>query len=658
MTGAHAKDVPCRQLAVICMSAALVSLTGCAALSTGASLVVDVEVYNGPLTMSVPSQSGETLGLLDGAMDAFRNYISAFGTEFPASRADLYDYCKAFETRMRAKTDPPEDPQGVAAQVDLCFETARIERKLRGLHASFERLAKAQKSLQEVMSKAVSELQEATNDSNVEVQTAANRGIETLAEAAASLDTAVEERSFRLVTTNLNNRLQQDVRDSSNTPKVAEVLERTAKAVSREGISAPEPENAKQPDNTARYLPEPDPLADLSQIVSVTSFLRDRALYWSAPFIATSLTDRPARGRLAAFQHLAGYYANLIEVRAELIAKQGGHNGERRIERNRLPTSDYLKDASATEYLSLHSWYNASKQWHLPGGRHFGPELGQTPDGLSVEDRIRSAKTLFASRYWSQVNEVYASGQGETRMALIKDDIGNWSLKSFDSNPEELLSAYREATLAGLQTVVRLAKKSTAPEGGVLEFAGELSRGRIGSGQALANVDEGIRKTRADTRTSIDAIQAQFVAQRDALDKAVATAEEQMATKQKEANTALENVQAKQADLTKATVRRDDAIAEPASAERIAQLKAEALQLERELLDLKLKQAELQKGLDTAQSETTAAKERRRIAGDRALEAARNELRSHRRAIAAIREVSSPAVEQQKDAGASPATSK
>jgi hypothetical protein len=148
--------------------------------------------------------------------------------------------------------------------------------------------------------------------------------------------------------------------------------------------------------------------------------------------------NRARQELLPQFQHLTAYYADLLETRVDLLAKQKGVDGLEAIPFDELPTADYLRDASAAESLGLFDWYNTSKTQPSPGGPHTVLGLGLSPDRITVEDRIRAAKTLFAGRYWSQVNEVFASGQGEVRIALIKDDISNWNLV-VDSNPEELL---------------------------------------------------------------------------------------------------------------------------------------------------------------------------------------------------------------------------
>ena len=60
---------------------------------------------------------------------------------------------------------------------------------------------------------------------------------------------------------------------------------------------------------------------------------------------------------------------------------------------------------------------------------------------------------LVTDTHWSKVNSVFAAGQGNVRMAFIKDDIGNWNLKSFANDPTELVNAYKNAGLAALKAV-------------------------------------------------------------------------------------------------------------------------------------------------------------------------------------------------------------
>jgi len=94
-----------------------------------------------------------------------------------------------------------------------------------------------------------------------------------------------------------------------------------------------------------------------------------------------------------------------------------------------------------------------------------------------------------ADNYWSRINSVSASGLGEFRMALIKDDIGNWNLKSFDSDAGDLLRAYKDASVALINKAVTLAKDgANLADGftGLLGVANQLALGTAPMSQAAA----------------------------------------------------------------------------------------------------------------------------------------------------------------------------
>ena len=133
------------------------------------------------------------------------------------------------------------------------------------------------------------------------------------------------------------------------------------------------------------------------------------------------------------------------------------------LESNLLPVSDYLRDARPSDFLYLYDWYEATE--------------GDGPDSdaptLNRMDRIRAAERLFADYYWEKTNEVHASGQGETRMAFIKDDIGNWDLKTFSNRPGKLLNAYTSVADAALEAAI------TAAGGGVFSAPDPGEAGRL-----------------------------------------------------------------------------------------------------------------------------------------------------------------------------------
>jgi hypothetical protein len=72
-------------------------------------------------------------------------------------------------------------------------------------------------------------------------------------------------------------------------------------------------------------------------------------------------------------------------------------------------------------------------------------------------------------------------------MAFIKNEIGNWDLKSFGNDPEELLKAYSNAANAAISTAVEMASGRVPGLGGQALSQGEklLDLGnRIATGQS------------------------------------------------------------------------------------------------------------------------------------------------------------------------------
>ena len=88
---------------------------------------------------------------------------------------------------------------------------------------------------------------------------------------------------------------------------------------------------------------------------------------------------------------------------------------------------------------------------------------------------------LVADNYWSHINTVFAAGQGDVSMALVKDDVGNWNLKSFDNSPGKLLEAYKELGLAAVKTTVDLARgrEGLSAAMNALNFADQIALGIV-----------------------------------------------------------------------------------------------------------------------------------------------------------------------------------
>lgn len=150
-----------------------------------------------------------------------------------------------------------------------------------------------------------------------------------------------------------------------------------------------------------------------------------------------------------------GEYSNLLESRSKSLMEQL-YKGTKS---KRLPTSFYLDGSEASMFPNLYNWFEA-----------------ETP-GIYADGRIKTYEHVFADYHWAKLNTVYASGMGETRMAFIRDEIGNWDLHSFSSDPTELMTAYKDATISGIQAVGKLMSGTTDPS--MLQKLGGLLAGPV-----------------------------------------------------------------------------------------------------------------------------------------------------------------------------------
>ena len=83
-------------------------------------------------------------------------------------------------------------------------------------------------------------------------------------------------------------------------------------------------------------------------------------------------------------------------------------------------------------------------------------------------------------------------------MALIKDDIGNWNLKSFDSDPSKLLDAYKNAGLAAISAAAGLASGGNADKfKKAMSFANKVALGEESGGGSGLDVDSLHKHTRS-----------------------------------------------------------------------------------------------------------------------------------------------------------------
>lgn len=233
---------------------------------------------------------------------------------------------------------------------------------------------------------------------------------------------------------------------------------------------------------------------------------RAKAYFWAHGQVSFPVRDRTTRTVVNNFTNVASEYGNQLSARADALLKQFSGRDARYQYPDYFPQNIYLRDSQPTDFLNLYVWNRAAAPaiWEdmvLHPVESFSSE--------ETANRVRTFERLYADNYWSRINTVSAVGTGEFRIALVKDDIGNWNLKSFDSDPTELLQAYKNASLALIQKAVALAQETANPAGGVsglLGMANQLALGGApaspGSASSEANAQVGVLRRQAMERMS------------------------------------------------------------------------------------------------------------------------------------------------------------
>ncbi|MCC6139889.1 MAG: hypothetical protein IT389_04650 [Nitrospira sp.] len=195
-----------------------------------------------------------------------------------------------------------------------------------------------------------------------------------------------------------------------------------------------------------------DVLADISRTAAAMQVAAFRYATMSAVGVPWN-----TKARIAAtlFMAAASEYGNQIEARADALRKQLPPYGR---DRRELPLSTHLREAEPTDFVHLFDWADG----HLPRPLDY-LTFNISPN---MDERIKIIDRLYGDHFWSKINTAYASGRGQMQMAFIKDETGNWSLKSFASDPTELLDAYTKAAKTALEGVMEVTKKLASGDKG------------------------------------------------------------------------------------------------------------------------------------------------------------------------------------------------
>jgi hypothetical protein len=205
-------------------------------------------------------------------------------------------------------------------------------------------------------------------------------------------------------------------------------------------------------------------LIDLSRF---SGSMRKHPFSWTIPGTAGHTPNFKVRIAMVVYIVATAEYGNQIHARIDALMKQLADGG---YDRRELPLSVYISDTEPTDFVHLFD------QWDAATDRSWAWPTVAAIDG-TVKDRINMVKRLFADHHWSKINTAYASGWGKTKMAFIKDDIGNWNLKSFDNAPEELLTEYTKFAKTTVKKAAKLAMDiKTGGSASTIESLIDLSR--------------------------------------------------------------------------------------------------------------------------------------------------------------------------------------
>jgi hypothetical protein len=222
-----------------------------------------------------------------------------------------------------------------------------------------------------------------------------------------------------------------------------------------------------------------------------------------------------------AFVNMASESSNQIGSRADALAKQlDGDDGRY------LAQSVLLRDSGTTAFVNAYTLNSAMRVPPIAIDSQ-GNSVYPPSEYFSDEERTRRVRALeqyYADHYWSNINTVVATGQGEASMALIKDDIGNWNLKNFANDPSEMLQAYKNIGLAALKEAAKLAADQThiSDAQKLKNFADQFATG-ASSGGNQGNLEPLLVALHTDTSGHMQALIDEASAQAHAAAKTIAS---------------------------------------------------------------------------------------------------------------------------------------
>ncbi|MEM1330117.1 MAG: hypothetical protein AAGG07_06115 [Planctomycetota bacterium] len=122
------------------------------------------------------------------------------------------------------------------------------------------------------------------------------------------------------------------------------------------------------------------------------------------------------------------------------------------------PASFYLRNSTPATGLQLSNRIGYRNELHTSGlsflpfgwGEHArnSRDLGDSAGG-SVRSRLEDQSALDAV-FWQNINRIRVSGGGNANYAVTKDDVGNWYVKSYSTDVEQIIESAKNLAMFGL----------------------------------------------------------------------------------------------------------------------------------------------------------------------------------------------------------------
>jgi hypothetical protein len=85
---------------------------------------------------------------------------------------------------------------------------------------------------------------------------------------------------------------------------------------------------------------------------------------------------------------------------------------------------------------------------HMMRSIPFGPQISELLNPDAKRDARINAE--IDKQFWQNINRIRVAGGGFTNYAVVKDDIGNWYVKGYSSNPEDVIKSAKNLAMFSL----------------------------------------------------------------------------------------------------------------------------------------------------------------------------------------------------------------